>query len=312
MSMRIGVLGSHGFIGGAVVRALKRKGVNVHAIRTRRIASPARSSMSILEAVGRHDLLQSELGQALSGCDGVVNAAGVSSSGAVSSNSLFGANAVLPGVIAKAAAAAGVARMVHVSSAATQGRRAVLDESLETDPFSPYTLSKTLGELSVRHSATNLETSIYRPTSVHGAGRGLTRDLLRLARSPLATVAGDGSRPTPQVLVENVADGIATVATLRGAVPEVVLQPAEGWTCETFLHMLSGGRPVRHVPDAVGGPLLSAGYRLGRRLPAICSTVRRVEMLWYGQAQMASQLSAWGWRPPVGPERWTELLRECR
>jgi len=304
----VGVLGSRGFIGGHVVRALRRRGYEVRTVAAPHVVSAARDSSSVLAEIERQRDAQLRLRSSLAGCRVVINAAGLAEPGAAASDSLLGANAVLPGVVCRALAEAGAARLVHVSSAAVQGCRSVLDESLETQPFSPYSLSKALGEWSVVRCAATLEAVIYRPTSVHSEDRRTTRRLSRLARSPLASVAGEGNRATPQVLVENVADGIAAAATRDEPVQGVVLQPHEGWTCEGFLLMLSQTtRPVTHVRSSLAARLVSGGYWVGRRVRPMTAVTRRIDMLWLGQEQVTGQLTEWGWRPPAGHHRWAEL-----
>ena len=89
------------------------------------------------------------------------------------------------------------ARLVHISSAAVQGRRPTLDETAEAEPFSPYSASKALGEAVVtgrrRHGVLPAHLGARpRPRQSPAA-------LARLCASPLASVAGSGDRPTPQV-----------------------------------------------------------------------------------------------------------------
>jgi uncharacterized protein YbjT (DUF2867 family) len=185
-----------------------------------------------------------------------------------------------------------------------QGGR-ILDETARTAPFSPYSRSKALGErlLLAEPAAGQV---IYRPTWVHDAGRPQTRALVRLARSPVACVAGDGTAATPQVLVCDVADSVARLALAAGPVPPIVLQPPNGMTTGLLLRLL-GGRDPRHIPDrgarvmarAVGG----CG-RLGQRANAVA---RRVEMLLFGRGQVPGWLAAQGATPALQPAAWQRL-----
>lgn len=298
----VGLLGASGFVGTAIRHALERRGVTVLAVPAPRLSTRRRDLAGLREelqsaaVVGHVDRLRA----AISDCDAVVNAAGLAvATGA--GDDLFGANALLPGVVAQASPA--VARFVHVSSAAVQGRRPVLDETPAVAPFSPYSESKALGEklaVSVRDTSV-----LYRPTSVQGPGRPVTRSLVRLSSSPLASVAAPGQDPTPQVLVANAADAVAFLVTDAASPPQVVLHPWEGLTTAELVRVL-GGREPRRVPRRVARALVSTGYALGRSSGRVQGAVRRIEMLWFGQGQETSWLDG-RWRPVQGHESWKGL-----
>jgi nucleoside-diphosphate-sugar epimerase len=240
------------------------------------------------------------LAESLEGCDVVVNAAGVATATG-HGDSLFGANALLPGLLV--AVAPSNARFVHVSSAAVQGRLRVLNETEERAPFSPYSLSKSLGEQVVL--ATRPGAVCYRPTSVHGPGRDVTRSLVRVLKSPLASVAGTGELPSPQVRVENVGDAVALLATTEEAPPRVVLHPSEGMTTGNLVRILGGREPLR-MPWGLARAAVAVAFFVGRAVPASAGVARRLEMLWFGQGQGPSWLSE-RWSPDKGIDSWKEL-----
>lgn len=299
----VGVLGSSGFVGSAVVEALGRRGAAVSRVTAPRLTSGARdlrrlrADLTDPVVVRETERLRSDLAD----CSVVVNAAGLATATAGGHEALMGADALLPGVVALAAPPG--ARLVHVSSAAVQGRREVLDESSDTQPFSPYSVAKAWGEALVRERAG--DTVCFRPTSVHGPGRAVTRTLTRALGSPVASVAGAGDRPTPQVLVANVADAISYVATTAEPPPPFVLQPWEGLTTAELVRLL-GGREPRHIPESVARAAVASGYRVARWSGGAAGTARRLEMMWFGQPQEPGWLDA-RWRPPHGREAWKEL-----
>ncbi len=299
----VGVVGATGFVGEAIVRALIARGADVTAIRAPRLNSGARDLPGLRAELRSVALAREteELRRALTDCTVVVNAAGRAAAGAGLDDALAGANALLPGLLAVAARPD--ARFIHVSSAAVQGRRDVLDESTATSPFSPYSTAKTLGEGLVRDREG--ETVCFRPTSVHGAGRPVTEALVRILRSPVASVAGRGDRPTPQVLVDNVADAIAFVATTSETPPRVVVQPWEGLTTGELVRVL-GGREPRHVPESFARGFVAAAFQLARLSTGAAGTARRLEMMWFGQRQEPGWLDA-RWRPSQGLGAWREL-----
>ncbi len=189
-----------------------------------------------------------------------------------------------------------------MSTAAVQGRRPVLDESHECAPFSPYSASKAMGEQALEGDP---DVVVFRPTSVHGAGRDTTRTLVRVMSSPAASVAGSGDGPTPQVLVQNVGDAIAFVSLSAEAPPAVVLQPSEQITVAGLVRLL-GRREPKHVPARPAALVVGAASRLGRVAGPVAGASRRLEMMWFGQQQVPGWLDA-RWSAPVGHSGWKEL-----
>lgn len=298
---RVALLGASGFVGTAIGAALARQGAVVVPVAAPRLFCAARE-LDALRAVladSRVGATTEALRNQLDGFSVVVNAAGVATATG-NGDELFGANALLPGVIAEALPEH--TRLIHVSSAAVQGRRLVLDESGDYRPFSPYSLTKVLGEQLVMDRGTS-----FRPTSVHGSGRRVTQNLVRLCSSSFATVAGKGDRPTPQVLVDDVADAIAFVALWRESLPQVVLQPSGGLTTAELVRLL-GGREPRHVPESWARRIVAAASRAGSRAGAAAAVVRRLEMLWFGQDQSRGWLEG-KWAPPNDRAAW-EALRQ--
>jgi UDP-glucose 4-epimerase len=293
------VLGATGFVGSAVCLALRARGVEVRSVVAPRLSTRSRD-LNALRADLEDPSVQREitrLREQLVDADVVINAAGLAHA-ASGGDALYGANALLPGVVAMACP--GVARLVHVSSAAVQGRRPILDESMDLQPFSPYSRAKALGELMVGARGT-----CFRPTSAHGPGRAVTKRLVQLCSSPLASVAGAGTRPTPQVHVTNVGEAIAFTSLTAEPVPSVVLQPSEGLTTGSLVRRLGGREPL-HIPESLARELIGLAHLLGSRSGRVAGLTRRVEMLWCGQAQSAGWLDG-RWVAPVGPNGWEDL-----
>lgn len=300
--MDVVVLGGSGFVGRAVVEALERRGATVRTVPSPRLRSALRDLGGLtgeLEQAPVSDVI-ADLRRSLSGATVVVNAAGLATATA-DGDDLYGADALLPGVVA--AAAPRDARLVHVSSAAVQGRRPILDETTDVEPFSPYSAAKALGEqLVLRRGG---ETVVFRPTSVHGRDRQVTATLRRVLSSPAASVAGRGDFPTPQVLVGNVGDAIAFVVLSSDSPPPVVLQPAEGLTAGDLVTLL-GGREPWHVPLPMARAIVSALAMAGRSSGRIAGIARRLEMMWFGQSQQVGWLDG-RWTAPLEREAWKEL-----
>ena len=303
------VVGASGFVGSAVVADLRESGATVTALAAPRLtAEPGLDAVGLAAAALRHpavEQLTAVLGTAGGSRTVVVNAAGAATPDAPASRELTGANALLPAVLAVACAAAGVDRFVHLSSAAVQGRREILDESPEAEPFSPYSAAKAAGEQALALVESRPPSVVtLRATSVHGPGRPTTEKLARFASSAAASVAGRGERPTTVCHVRDLAALVRFVGEAESP-PEIVLQPWTGITTGGVLRSLSGGREPRHVPAPLARAAVAAGHAVARLRPGLAGTVRRVEVLWFGQPQIRGWATEAGFRstaPELGAE----------
>lgn len=304
--VRVAVVGASGFVGRAVVSAFSELGVVVRAVPAPRVTGGKGDVTDPERFLRRRRAEVESLATSFEAHDVVVNAAGVADAASTSLETLLGANTILPRLIDEAARAAGVGRFVHISSAAVQGRREVLDETDDVAPFSAYSQSKAWGEQLLRGRTGVV---VFRPTSVHGSDRSVTLSVQRVAASSLASVAGAGDRPTPQVLVENVGSAVTFVALSRAHPPPVVLQPWEGLTTAELVRVL-GDREPRHLPWWLARSVL----RLCQGVPhsGVRANARRLEMLWCGQAQVTGWLTGAGWRPPAAREAWNALAARAR
>ena len=304
------MLGSTGFIGNAVCADLAAAGITVRPVPAPRLSSAAADAPALLAEAAELEQVRAGLAAAFTGVQVVVNAAGLATPGGTDSPALRGANSLLPLVVADAADAAGVQRFVHLSSAAVQGHRPFLDESSHVQPFSAYSRSKALGERGLADRAAGPCSIVtIRATSVQGTQRPTTAKLARLAASPLASVAGKGTAPSPVSSVDSLVRFVRAVGLHQGHVPAVVLQPWEHATVAGVLEAAGGRKPLR-LPAWLCRSALWAGYRLstlaGERLHG---ALRRVEMMWFGQRQVP------GWAEETGtvPEpQVQEVLRSVR
>ncbi|MEO8261266.1 MAG: NAD-dependent epimerase/dehydratase family protein [Pseudolysinimonas sp.] len=285
---RWAVVGAAGFVGGAMVTELRSRGAVVVELSAPRLDfDPGESQTDAYLRIAESPEVE-QFAHQLKNVDVIVNAAGVADAGARGDRSLFGANAFLPLWLARAADRAGVGRMIHISSAAVQGRIPVLDESTASAAFSPYSRSKARGEALLLESRfTKTEVVIVRATSVQGPDRPTTIRLRRMARSRLASVAAPGDRPTVVSSIDALTAFIVSVGSHRQSVPPIVLQPWEGMTTADVLSAAGGRRPLI-LPALLCRLVIGAGYVVAMVVPGLAGAVRRVELMWFGQAEDAA------------------------
>lgn len=311
--MRIAVFGAAGFVGQATTRRFDSAAESVVGVRSPRLRTAAREVSGLEEAVLTvGPSLVEELSRELSGVDAVVNCAGLARPTASADDSLYGANALLPVVLYRASAAAGVSRFVHVSTAAVLGS-GTLRDGWASAARTPYAHSKALGEQGLKLTSVKeqrCDLRILRPTSVHGPSRDVTRTLVRLARSFGATIAGDGSAPSPQVLVERVVDMLHALVVMEDVPQHPLIQPWDGVTVRSILEDLGDGSAPRSLPMPVARSLVA----LGTSVPHgwVRGQTRRVEMLWFGQAHEEGWLTRRGLAGTLDHDAWRRTGRQVR
>lgn len=286
------VIGASGFIGGALVERLAARGIHVLSVPAPRVRLDpnAADGASVAAMALKHPQTDVVAGR-IRGADIVVNAAGIAAPQSAASPELYGANALLPAIIAAAAARVGASRVLHLSSAAVQGSTHRLDASVAVRPFSPYSRSKALGERAVIAVANELakenphpDLLIVRATSVQGEGRATTQVLRRVARSRLSSVAAPGDYPSTVSSLQGLVEFIHSVGTARRDLPGIVLQPWAGQNVTQVLESIGGRQPVV-LPRWLCRSVIMCGKSVGLISPRIAALTRRLELMWFGQAQ---------------------------
>ena len=286
------VIGASGFVGSAIVARLNAEGISVDPIEAPRLATRSLDVDSIIDEAEQLEGIIDSLAEAFASAQVVVNAAGLAAPNMQDLPPLMGANALLPAVIAIAAQRTGVRRVIHLSSAAVQGPRPVLDASEETAPFSAYSFSKTLGEEALldlqdyfleEHPESAPELCILRATSVQGRGRRTTELFAKMASSPFASVAGAGQGKSPVSSVYALSEFVVMLGTFPGELPTIVLQPWEGATVASA-SLDAGRRKPHHLPEWPCRAAIKAGYKVSELMnDRFSGSVRKVEVMWFGQ-----------------------------
>jgi dihydroflavonol-4-reductase len=282
---RVFVTGGSGLIGRALVERLLERGDRVVALAR---SDAAAAGLAMLGAdVVRGDLLDERaLAEGLRGTAVAYNVAGVNTLCPTDPAPLYRVNRDGARAIVRAAAAAGVRRLVHTSSAATLGEAEGTigsEDSPHRGSFlSDYERSKTEGEQAVMEETarTGLDVVCVNPSSVQGPGRtgGTGRILLALLDRRLPVFIDT------RISVTDIADTVEghLLAAERGAPGRrYVLCGATLTSAEAF-DLLSrvSGRAVRPriVPNAVAsgaGAVAEAVFRLARRHPPFCRAMAR-------------------------------------
>jgi nucleoside-diphosphate-sugar epimerase len=270
------VTGGSGFVGGRIIRDLRGRGVAVAAL--------ARSdkSAATVEALGatpvRGDLDdRAALEAGMRGCDVVFHsAAHVAEHGPLAEfmrSTVTGTENVLA-----AARAAGVKRVVHISTEAVlaDGKPIVrADETRPraTRPAGPYPLTKGLAEERVLAANDDgLETVIVRPRFIWGAGdTNVVPKIVETVKAGRFAWISGGHYPTSTCHVDNVVEG-ARLAAERG-------RPGE-------IYFLTDGDPV-DFRDFLTRVLATYGVDPGRR-----SVPRWI-------VKTVAALTGWMKQPPV-------------
>lgn len=213
------VTGANGFIGSALTLRLLRDGVAVRALcRDTRRGAHLQGAELVQGDVQDADLMQ----LITQGCDVVYHVAAAFTD---TPPVMYRVNVLGTLNVAEAALAAGVARLVHVSSIAVYGLAVsgviTEDHPQHPSPFDYYQESKQVGEERLWAFArrTGLPVSVIRPAMVYGPQSGfwsgaLYQLICRLPRVP--QLEGDAH----PIYIEDVVDLMVTLAAHPAAVGE--------------------------------------------------------------------------------------------
>lgn len=247
------ILGGTGFLGRHLCEKLVRLGWHV-TVPTRRAANASHIQMlpgvQVIEA-NVHDPVA--LMRLMAGHDAVVNLIAILHG---NDTSFAAAHVTLPQTVARACAALGIKRLVHVSALGVNAQQPDAAPSM-------YLRSKGRGEAALRSTtqASGLALTVLRPSVMFGDGdRFLTLFASLQRHLPVMPLAGAHARFQP-VWVEDVAQAI--VNCLRSAASVGQTYNAVGpniLTLEQLVRLAaqaSGinrgrGRPVLALPNAVG------------------------------------------------------------
>jgi len=200
------LFGGSGFIGSQAVRALARRGWRIRvavrnpvlAIEVQPLGDPGQIQFMRCDVTNPDDVAR-----ALKGSDALVNLVGVLHDGG-RRRGFAAVHVEAARIIAEAARAAGVRRVVQISAIGA-----------DADSASAYARSKAEAEAAIR--AIHPDAVILRPSLVFGAGDGFLNRFAAMATiSPVLPLIGGGETRFQPVYVGDVAEAVAR-AVFQGA-----------------------------------------------------------------------------------------------
>ena len=282
---RVFVTGGSGVVGGAVVESLRARGEEVVALARSEAAGAALSSLGA--EVVRGDLLDAEaLARGMQGCRTVFHVAGVNSLCVEDPGAMRRANVEGPAAVVRAAARAGVERVVHTSSAATVGEPEGSVGREDTPHrgwfLSVYERTKTEGEqVALATGRTEgVPVVCVNPSSVQGPGRagGTARLLLAFLDGRLKLFV---DTHVSLVDIADCAEG-HLLAAERGVPGERYILNGMTITIGEALRLAAEVAGVERRPRlvprglaTVTASVVEGAFRLARRRPPVCREMVR-------------------------------------
>jgi dihydroflavonol-4-reductase len=282
---RVFVTGASGLVGGALLDALRARGDDVVAL------ARSDASAAALQArgarVARGDLLDGDaLAAGMAGCELVFHVAGVNTMCPTDPAAMLRANVAGAGAAVRAAARAGVGRVVYTSSAAAlgevQGTVGSEDSPHRGSYLSIYERSKHEGEQAAFAAAreTGVEVVAVNPSSVQGPGRagGTGKILIAYLNGKLKAFVDT------RLSLVDIRDCTAghLLAAERGAPGERYVLNGVTLTSLQALEIIGDLTGIDDRPRilparvaAVAGAAVEGVFRLGRRHPPVCREMVR-------------------------------------
>lgn len=253
LGQRVLVTGANGFIGQALVRRLREIGTDVSGIDVRPGADPSVVLGSTLDPAPWRHLLE--------GAEAIIHTAAIVSNTASHADA-WRVNVLGTRRLIEAAAAAGVPRLVHLSSIMAYGFD-YPDAVDETHPVRvtghSYTDTRVNSEAVVMtaHAAGELDTTVLRPGDVIGPGSIWVREPIAMSRRHQLILPANGAGVFTPVYVDNLVDAILLAVVSPAASGQVfTVTDGYGVACRDYFgrlaRMAGGTMTTVPTPVAVG------------------------------------------------------------
>jgi uncharacterized protein YbjT (DUF2867 family) len=265
---RVFMTGATGFVGHAVIQALRAEGYAVRCL-VRRGSERDLRGLEAIERVEGNVLARETLERGMAGCDTVIHLVGIIREQAATLSTFERIHVQGTINVLDAAAGTGVRRYLHMSALGSR-----------PNARSRYHQTKWAAEEAVRSNP--VPWTIFRPSIIYGRGDEFVSLLAgMIQRYPVVPVIGGGLQRLQPVPREHVAAGFARAAALDTTVKQTY--DVVGPDAVTLLRLLDlvgealGRARVRkvHVPIGLVRPLA----RLLHRLPGFPLTPDQLLML---------------------------------
>jgi NADH dehydrogenase len=251
---RVFVTGGTGFVGRAVIQALRAEGCAVRCL-VRRGSERDLHGLGAIERIEGDVMSRQSLDHAMDGCDTVIHLVGIIREHPAIGVTFERVHTQGTMNVLEAAAAVGARRYVHMSALGTRsGAR------------SRYHQTKWAAEEAVR--ASPVPWTIFRPSIIYGRGDGFVSVLAgMIQRLPVLPVIGAGRQRLQPVPVAHVAQGFVRALTLDASVKHTYeVGGPEPVTMVDLIDRVAAAmgrrRPVKaHVPLGLVRAVTRALYR---------------------------------------------------
>ena len=268
VTRRIFVTGATGFVGRAVIPALRAHGYAVRCL-VRRGSELDLRGLEAIERVEGDVLSPAALERDMAGCDTVVHLVGIIREEPATLSTFERIHTQGTINVLEAAATTGVRRYLHMSALGVRPRAQAR-----------YHRSKWAAEEAVR--ASPIPWTVFRPSIIYGRGDQFVNMLAAMIRRyPVVPVIGSGQQRLQPVPVEQVAEAFARAVELETTVKQTY--EVGGATAVSMVQLVDligaalGRSQVRkaHVPIGLVRPVT----RLMHRLPGFPLTPDQLVML---------------------------------
>jgi dihydroflavonol-4-reductase len=283
---RVFITGGSGVVGRSLVERLVARGDEVVAL-ARSPEAEAKLAAAGAAATVPGDIFEEDaLARGMEDCATVFHVAGVNALCVADPGPMLRANVEGPPLVVRAAARAGVPRLVHTSSSATIGEETGSvgreDSPHRGSYLSVYERSKTEGERAALEAGreSGVEVVSVNPSSVQGPGRvsGTGRFLLAFLDGRLKAFVQTN---ISLVDIDDCAEG-HVLAAERGVAGERYLLNGMTLTMSEALELAADVAGVERSPRLLPRPIATAGallveggFKLARRHPPICREMVR-------------------------------------
>jgi uncharacterized protein YbjT (DUF2867 family) len=251
---RVFVTGGTGFVGRAVIHALRAEGCAVRCL-VRRGSERDLRGLGAIERIEGDVMSRQSLDHAMDGCDAVIHLVGIIREHPAIGVTFERVHTQGTINVLEAAAAVGARRYVHMSALGTRsGAR------------SRYHRTKWAAEEAVR--ASPVPWTIFRPSIIYGRGDGFVSVLARvLQRLPVVPIIGAGRQRLQPVPVAHVAQGFVRALSIDASVKHTYdVGGPEPVTMVDLIDRVAAAmgrrRPIKaHVPLGLVRTVTRALYR---------------------------------------------------